>query len=73
MTVPRIAAIGERERLHGLVFAGVDVAAADDPAEVRAAWRELADDVGLVILTSAARAALGVSEEEERLWVVMPE
>ena len=73
MSVPRIAAIGERERVHGLVFAGVDVAAADDPAAVRAAWRGLPDDVGLVILTPAARAALGVSEEEERLWLVLPE
>lgn len=73
MSVQRIVAIGERERVHGLAFAGVDVAVADDPAAVRAAWLDLADDVGLVILTSAARAALAVSEDDERLSVVMPE
>ena len=73
MSVGRVAAIGERQQLHGLEFAGVDVAAADDPAAVRAAWRELPDDVTLEILTSAASAALAVSEEDERLWVVMPE
>ena len=73
MRVQTIAAIGERERVQGLRFAGVDIIAADDPTAVRAAWRALSDDVGLVILTAAARDELALSEEEERLWVVMPE
>ncbi len=69
----RIAAIGERERVHGLRFAGVHVAPAEDPVAARAAWRTLPDDVGLVILTAAACAALALSDEDEPLWVVMPE
>jgi hypothetical protein len=41
---------------------------------VRDAWQALPEDVGLVILTAAARAALGaeLSAQEGRLWVVMP-
>ena len=70
----RIVAIGEPERLRGFAFAGVQVVAADDPEAARAAWRGLAEDVGLVILTPTAHAAL---EDErldaaERLWVVLP-
>jgi vacuolar-type H+-ATPase subunit F/Vma7 len=68
----RIVAIGERERVRALAFAGVHVAAADDPDAVRAAWEGLPDDVGLVILTSAARDVVAPSKQDERLWVVMP-
>jgi vacuolar-type H+-ATPase subunit F/Vma7 len=70
-----IAAIGERERVRGFALAGVHVVAAEDPELARAAWRGLPDDVGLVILTPTAHAALaretGVSRDD-RLWVVMP-
>lgn len=69
----RVVAIGERERLRGLALAGVGVLRADDPDAVRAAWTALPADVGLVILTVAARAALPLGERTERLWVVMPE
>ncbi len=70
----RIVAIGERERVQGFLFAGVTVAAAADPDAVRAAWRELPDDVGLVILTPTAFSALDVAEpgSETPLTVVMP-
>jgi vacuolar-type H+-ATPase subunit F/Vma7 len=70
----RIAALGERERLRCFAFAGVHLAAAEDADAVRAAWRALPSDVGLVILTHAARAALSaeLSQREERLWAVMP-
>jgi vacuolar-type H+-ATPase subunit F/Vma7 len=54
----RIAVIGERDRVRGFAFAGALVAAAEDPAGARAAWRELPPDVVLVILTPAADAAL---------------
>jgi vacuolar-type H+-ATPase subunit F/Vma7 len=73
MSAQRVAAIGERECVYGLAFAGVDAVAADDSAAVQAAWRGLPYDVGMVILTPAARAALELSEAEERLWVVIPE
>ena len=70
----RIAALGERERVRGFAFAGVHLAAAEDPDAARAAWRSLPGDVGLVILTQAARAALAaeLAGQAQRLWVVMP-
>jgi len=70
-----IVAIGERERVRGFSFAGVSVTAADDGDAVRAAWRQLPGDVGLVILTPSAHAVLiaeGLHPRDERLWVVMP-
>ena len=71
----RIVAIGERERVRGFALAGVHVAAADDAPAARAAWRELPADVGLVILTPEAHAALAVErlqQPNQRLWVGMP-
>ena len=67
--------IGERERARGFAFAGVDVIPADDPDAARAAWRMLAAEVRLVILTAAAHAAVEaeLAEPDERLWVVVPE
>jgi len=70
-----IVAIGERERVRDLSFAGVSVAAVDDADAVRAAWRALPEDVVLAILTPAAHAALeaeGLDRRDRRLWVVMP-
>jgi vacuolar-type H+-ATPase subunit F/Vma7 len=72
--VSRIIAIGESERLRGFALAGVSVIAAEDPAGARAAWSALSEDVGLVILTTAAHGAL-IEEELARsgpaLWVVL--
>jgi vacuolar-type H+-ATPase subunit F/Vma7 len=71
----RIAAIGEAERLRGFAFAGVQVVAVDHPEAARTAWRGLAEDVGLVILTPTAHAALEderLDQRHERLWVVLP-
>jgi len=70
-----IVAIGERERVSGFALAGVQIAPADHPEAVRAAWRALSADAGLVILTRAAHRALaaeGVDDRDGRLWVVMP-
>ena len=72
----QVVAIGENERLRGFALAGVDVAVAEDAAGARAAWQALAVDVGLVILTPAAHAALGPNELDrrgQRLWVVIGE
>ena len=70
----QIVAIGECDRLTGFRLVGVDVVAAEDPAEARAAWCALPEDVGLAILTRAAHAAL-TAEELARsgppLWVVL--
>jgi vacuolar-type H+-ATPase subunit F/Vma7 len=73
--VSRIVAIGEGEHLRGFALAGVGVIAAEDPAGARAAWRALAGDVALVILTPAAHDALtreDLQPDDQRLWVVMP-
>jgi vacuolar-type H+-ATPase subunit F/Vma7 len=72
--VTRIVAIGERERVSAFAFAGVEVAAAERPEEMLAAWEALPEDVGVVILTPAAHAALApeLSERDQRLRVVMP-
>jgi len=72
--VSRIAAIGERERVRGFAFAGVHVAAAEEPQAARAAWRALPADVALVILTPAARSALQaeLDASEQLLCAVMP-
>jgi vacuolar-type H+-ATPase subunit F/Vma7 len=73
--VSRIVAIGESERLRGFAFAGVEVIVADDPAAARTAWRTLAGDVALVILTAPAHMALGSDDLDragQRLWAVMP-
>jgi vacuolar-type H+-ATPase subunit F/Vma7 len=55
----RLAVLGERVRVEGYALAGAMVCPADDPAEVRAAWRDLPPDVAVVILTPAAARALG--------------
>jgi vacuolar-type H+-ATPase subunit F/Vma7 len=70
----RIAAIGEHERVRGFAFAGVHVVGAEDPDAARGAWRALPADVGLVILTPAAQAALEAEllERNGRLWAVIP-
>jgi vacuolar-type H+-ATPase subunit F/Vma7 len=68
-----IFAIGERERVRALALAGVRVLPADDAEAARAAWEALAEEFGLVILTTAARDAVAPSEQDKHLWVVIPE
>ena len=70
----RAAAIGEDVRLAGYGLAGVAVHAAEHADAVRAAWDALDDDVACLILTPAARAALGerLAERPRLLWTVMP-
>ena len=53
-----IAAIGTRDRVAGLAFAGVVVLPAADDDAARAAWETLPPDVAVVILTRDAHAAL---------------
>jgi vacuolar-type H+-ATPase subunit F/Vma7 len=52
-----VAVIGEETLVRGFALAGALVLAADDPEAVRAAWRDLPDDVAVVILTEAAAGA----------------
>jgi hypothetical protein len=73
--VSRVAAIGEAQRLAGYALAGADVRPAADADGVRAEWAALAEDVGLLILTPAARRALGrrLSERPRLIWAVVPD
>jgi len=74
--VTRIVAIGEEALLEGYALAGVEVTAAADPRRVRELWSALdPDEVGLVVLTRAARIALGpqLSTGSGIVWVALPE
>jgi vacuolar-type H+-ATPase subunit F/Vma7 len=54
-----LAVIGERTQVEGWALAGALVATAETPDQVRAAWSQLLSrDVGAVLLTPAAAAAL---------------
>lgn len=68
----RIAALGETVRVQGFGLAGVVVLPADGAEEVRAAWRSLPPDVGILILTADAARVLGETERARPLIVVMP-
>ena len=71
----RIATIGETPKVAGLALAGTLVFAADVPDELDAAWDELPEDVGILVLTPAAEARLGGRFDERPLLltVVSPE
>ncbi len=77
MTSGGIAAIGERARLGPFALAGVLITAANDADSVLAAWEALPAEVGVVILTPTAYAALSSKGVLARvgapLWTVMPE
>ena len=69
-----VLALGDGHELDGFVLAGARVRRTSDPEEVRAAWRELGEDVGLVIL-SAEAAELLEEELDDRpdvLTAVLP-
>ena len=70
-----VVAIGEAHRVEGFALAGVEVRSADGAKPVRDAWDALGPDVGLVILTPEAEAALGARllEREDVVWVSLPE
>lgn len=53
-----VAVLGEAALVEPYALAGARVLPAGTPAQVRAAWRDLADDVLVVLLTPAAAAVL---------------
>lgn len=68
-----VAAIGERVRVAGFALVGVRIEVAETAAEARAAWHALAPDVGVVLLTPAAAAAVPPQPPSGRpLRVVLP-
>ncbi|WP_084125573.1 V-type ATP synthase subunit F [Demequina sp. NBRC 110054] len=54
-----VVALGERRVVGAFALAGARVTSAEDPDQVRAAWDALGPDVGLVLVTTEAAAALG--------------
>lgn len=71
----RVAAIGEDLRLAGYAMAGVQVLAAEDAGAVTRAWEGMPSDVACLLLTPAARAALGtrLGERADLVWTVVAE
>ena len=69
-----IVAIGATDEMEGFALAGVRVVPAAAEAEVTGAWKELADDVGLVILSPTAAEGLAgeLDTRPDVLTVVMP-
>ncbi|MCB0994194.1 MAG: hypothetical protein KDB21_03820 [Acidimicrobiales bacterium] len=68
-----VVGIGSGLLLDGFALCGVTVVRADGPAAVAAAWDGLGPDVGLVVLTKEAAAALGVAtRRDDLLTVVLP-
>ena len=68
-----VAVIGEQPVVRGFVLAGARVVVAQDPGQVRAAWRALPGSVVVVILTRAAAHALeAVPPTGAPLRVVLP-
>ncbi len=67
-------ALGERARTEGFALAGVDLLPTEDPAAARAAWSGLDADVGVVILTPAAREALAdlLPLRPDVVWTTLP-
>ncbi len=73
MPVSRVVAIGELAQLGGYALAGVEILDASEPGAARRAWEQLASDVGLVMLSAAAHAALADRLSERAvLWVIVP-
>ncbi len=69
-----VAVIGEGTAVAGYALAGAVVRAAEDEHAVRAAWRDLPDDIEVVVLTVRAADALGSTRTAAALplTVVMP-
>jgi vacuolar-type H+-ATPase subunit F/Vma7 len=69
----KVVAIGERPRLEGYALAGVEILEAPDAAAAERMWEQLPADVGLLLLSPTAEAALAERlTEKQLLWVVVP-
>jgi vacuolar-type H+-ATPase subunit F/Vma7 len=69
-----VVALGGSSALEGFALVGVAVVRSTGPDEIRAAWGDLDDDVGLVILSGEAESALGdvLDARPDVLTVVLP-
>lgn len=66
-----VVAIGEEKLLLGYALVGVDVVPAEGADSARAAWDALPSDTGLVLLTPAARSALGPRVGERAVLIAV--
>ena len=66
-----VAVLGEEPLIRGYALAGARLFAADDPAQVRAAWRDLPAGFDVVILTAFAGQVLGDIRDVARPLVVV--
>ncbi len=71
----RAAVIGEPLRIYGYGLAGALVCPACDQSDAVSAWRDLPDDVAVVIMTQRVAGWLGeeFAGRAELLPVVLPE
>ena len=69
-----VYALGEERLVRGYALAAVQVAAAENPEEVVAAWRRLPADARVLLLTPMAEAALAghLDERPRLLHAVLP-
>ncbi len=69
-----VVVLGEEPFVTGFALAGARVRAASSPEEVAAAWEAVRAVAGLVLLTTAAAAALGEARTAPGapLTVVLP-
>jgi vacuolar-type H+-ATPase subunit F/Vma7 len=69
----RVVAIGDPDLLRGYALAGVAILPAAGEPAVAAAWENVDSDVGLVLLTPAAREVLeGRLGDREAMWIELP-
>lgn len=70
----RVAAIGSAVAVQGFGLAGAVVRIVDDGASALSAWRDLPDDVAVVVLSADAAAALPdeVFDQDWPLIAVLP-
>ena len=69
----RVVAIGDPDVLRGYALAGVAILPAADEPAVAAAWENVDGDVGLVLLTPAAREVLeGRLGDRGAMWIELP-
>jgi vacuolar-type H+-ATPase subunit F/Vma7 len=70
----RLAVLGEELHIRGFGLAGAELLPAERPEDARRAWDDLPDDVGLIVLTPMAAAALTgrLGDRPRLLHAVLP-
>jgi vacuolar-type H+-ATPase subunit F/Vma7 len=73
--VSRLVALGEHARVDAFALVGVQVIPAETAADARAAWTALEPDIGVVILSPAARKAIAdlLSSRPDVIWTAIPD